>query len=380
MKVPDKIRSNLISHQVDLLRYEAGLRKDIRDMLVQLGRDLNTALVGAGLDTPRTDWQRARMRALADEAEAKIKETYGTISEAHLGEMEGLVEVSSAGVVTAINEALGADLLIKPKWTSEQLAKLVGNTLIEGAPSADWWDRQAQILTNAFSDTLRQGLLRGETIDQLRDRVIGMDLPGVDAVGKVDLRQVPAQGRGVIWEARRNAEALVRTSAISIAGEAHLAAYEANADIMAGYQWCSTLDARTTPICRALDGLRWDMDWNPIGHDFPYPGPTAHWGCRSFTLPVTKSWEELAREAHGNSRMAKELDKMGPGQRASMGGPVSGDLTFQGWFDGLPEAKQKEILGPKRYDSWVSGNLKFQDMVDQSGNPLTLEQLRAKSA
>ncbi|HLP30535.1 MAG TPA: phage minor head protein, partial [Geothrix sp.] len=368
MTIPDRIRSSILAHQVDLLRYEAGLRRDIRDMLIELGRDLNRALIGSGVDTPRTDWQRARMRSLSKEAEKVIQETFGTISEAHLGEMGGLVRVSSAGVVSAINEALGASIMVPPKWTAEQLAAIVGNTMIEGAPSATWWERQAHGLSEKFADTIRQGLLRGENIAQLRDRIMPLDIPGVDAVGKVDLRRIPAQGRGVIWDARRNAEALVRTSVISLAGEAHLSAYEANADIMAGYQWCSTLDSRTTPICRALDGLRWDMNFDPIGHGFPYPGPTAHWGCRSFTLPVTKTWEELAREAHGNSKLAKDLDKVEPGQRASMGGPVSGDLTYEGWFDTLKKAQQEDILGPKRYALWKQGKLAFQDMVDQTGN------------
>jgi SPP1 gp7 family putative phage head morphogenesis protein len=224
-------------------------------------------------------------------------------------------------------------------------------------------------------DTIRQGMLRGETISQLKGRVLGQNLPGVGAVGKVDLRKVPVVNRGPIWAARRNAEALVRTSVLSTANAAHLEAYRANADIMGGIEWLSTLDSRTTTQCRALDGLKWDMDGKPIGHEMPYPGPTAHWGCRSQTLPVTKTWEELARDAGGNTRLARELDKIPQGQRASMGGPVSGDLTYEAWLKDQPLAQQKAILGEGKWKLWSQGKLGFSDMIDQRGNPLSLKQL-----
>ena len=43
--VPDKIRSNIISHTVDIHRYEAGLRKKILRMIDQLGQDLVSQLI-----------------------------------------------------------------------------------------------------------------------------------------------------------------------------------------------------------------------------------------------------------------------------------------------------------------------------------------------
>lgn len=102
--------------------------------------------------------------------------------------------------------------------------------------------------------------------------------------------------------------------------------------------------------------------------------------CRCSILSVTKSWETLAKEAHGNSRLAKELDKMPPGNRASMGGPVSGNLRYEDWFNGQSEARQLEILGPGRLSLYKKGGLSFTDMIGQNGNPLTLKQLRKRYA
>jgi len=373
MPVPDRIRSNILNLAVDTHRYEAGLSQDVTDLLMELGQDLIKDLLGAGLDTPRTDWQRARLEALLKEAKTKIDESYGLISDTHQGELEGLIQVSGIGLTSAINDALGADVMVPPKWTASQLKAIASDTLIEGAPSSVWWNRQSTDLIQAFSDQMRQGMLRGETVTQLRNRIMGQNIRGVDAVGKVDLRKVPFLDRGPIWKARRNAEALVRTSVISVANAAHEDAYEANADILEGVSWCATLDPRTCASCAGLDGQEWKMEEN-------HPSPSLHWGCRCVLLPVTKSWEQLAREAHGNSTLAKELDKMPAGNRASMGKAVSADLTYTDWFDQQAPERQLEILGPNRLKLYQDGQIGFSDMISQSGNSITLDQLRAKVA
>lgn len=94
-------------------------------------------------------------------------------------------------------------------------------------------------------------------------------------------------------------------------------------------------------------------------------------------LPVTKSWEQLAREAHGNSTLAKKLDAMSPGTRASMDGQVSAKTTYEDWLSTRPEAMQRQILGPARYRLLESGKLKLADLTDMRGNELTLKELRA---
>ena len=369
--VPDKIRSNIISHTVDVHRYEAGLRRKITAMIDRLGQDLVSQITGAGLDTPRTAWQRARLSALLDEAGKTIGKSYEGVASEVSEEMKGLVQITGKGVVTACNDAFGASLMVPVKWTPELLAKLADETLVQGAPSAEWWARQGDGMAQAFSDQMRQGMLRGETVTQLRDRIMGQAIPGVDAVGKVDLRTIAKADRGIYYTARRNAEALVRTSVISTANAAHMAAFEANADIMEGVQWISTLDGRTCPSCAALDLKEWK--WGET-----HPIPSLHWSCRCSLAPATMSWEALAKEAHGNSRLAKELDKMTPGNRASMGGPVSGNLRYEDWFDRQSEARQLEILGPGRLSLYKKGGLDFRAMIGQDGNPLTLKQLEAR--
>ena len=44
---------------------------------------------------------------------------------------------------------------------------------------------------------------------------------------------------------------------------------------------------------------------------------------------------------------------------------------------GKPVAVQKEMLGAERWKVWRTGKLQFQDLLDQSGRPLSIEELRA---
>lgn len=345
--IPDRLHSVTIREALANARYEAGLRRDVLKMLQDLSAELLKELSGAGLHTPRTDWQRARLRDLLEVANRRISEVYGEVETVHSEGMAGLVEVSSDRIVAGYNKAIGADLLQTLDWSEAQLAKLSDNTLINGAPSAEWWGRQAEDLRRAFADQVRVGMLRGESLGQMLARV-----KNLDGIG------------------RANAENLVRTSAVSVANAAHMAAFEANSDIMGGVEWTATLDQRTCLACASMDQKTWEMGES-------HPVPALHFRCRCALVGVTKTWEQLAREAGGDTRLARELDQIDPGDRASMGGPVSGKYNFESWLKALPEADQRDILGDRKWEIWNRSGLTLSQMVDGTGRELSLKELRA---
>jgi SPP1 gp7 family putative phage head morphogenesis protein len=168
----------------------------------------------------------------------------------------------------------------------------------------------------------------------------------------------------------RSAETLVRTSVQSVANDTALEMYKENSDLVSGIQWVSTLDSRTSPICQALDGKRWDVNENPIGHGMSYPGGSAHWNCRSRVTPVVKSWAELGAKG--------KFKEVPDSTRASMDGQVSEKVSYEKWLKGKPKKVQEEALGVKKRKMWLKGELGFSDLVNQSGNPLTLTQLEKK--
>lgn len=353
MAVADDIAARLVRNQVNVLRYSAGVQRDVRAILAKLTADLKAEL--ARIDptaVKRTAYQRARLETLAQAAEEAIKTAYKEITKTATGDLKALASIQGHHVIDAVNGAVGANV-IGFGFTQEQIGAIVSDALIEGAPSAEWWAGQSDALRLDFVRAMRAGMLRGETVRDLGNRVLE-----------------------VMDTSRSRAEMLVRTSVVHTANAAHMAVFRDNGDVIKGIQWMSTLDTRTTPQCRGLDGKTWDLDLNPVGHSLPYPGPTAHWGCRSTQVPWLKSFEEMAQEAGSNTALGRALDQIDEGTRASMGGQVAGSLTYEGWLAGQPVAVQKQVLGPGRYELWKADKLTLAEMLDQRGNPLTLDELK----
>ena len=50
----------------------------------------------------------------------------------------------------------------------------------------------------------------------------------------------------------------------TVANDARLEVFRANGDILKGVMWLSTLDNRTSTVCRARSRLMWTLDGEPI--------------------------------------------------------------------------------------------------------------------
>jgi SPP1 gp7 family putative phage head morphogenesis protein len=354
--VNDKILDEITGHSVDLLRVDAGLRKEVLRELWKLEKSLIKELEAVSLDEiTRTSTQRRRLGALLKQTKGTIRTAYENIDKAEDNNLAKLAGIAERQAVSSINTAIKASTL-STGISKEMLESIAKNALIEGAPSSEWWSRQAGDMEIKFKDTIRQGMLRGETTAQ-----IVRNIRGTRANKYKD---------GFMHGKRRGAEALVRTSVQVIANEARLQTYKNNDDIVKGIEWVSTLDNRTSSICRTLDGKEWDNERKPVGHSIQFVGATAHWNCRSTQVPVLKSWEEL-----GAKGKFKEIPKS---TRASMDGQVSAKKNYEEWLKEKPTAFQKDVLGKGKWDLWQKGKLGFTDMVDQTGNEISLEVLRRK--
>jgi SPP1 gp7 family putative phage head morphogenesis protein len=355
--ISDKILDQITGHSVDLLRLDASLRKDVLKELKTLQKNLVEELEKQKLHLiKRTPFQMRRLEKMLKQTKTTIRSAYYKIDKLEDKQLAGLAKVAEAQAVSSINTALKVQTL-STGMSVEMLAAIATDTLIEGAPSKEWWGRQAGNLELKFKNTIRQGLLQGKTTDQIVQRVRGT--------------RANKFKDGIMEATRRQAEALVRTSVQVVANEARMRTYEANNDLVKGVEWVSTLDSRTSTTCQALDGLMWDNNRRPIGHDIDFPGATAHWNCRSSQISVLKGWGELGVDK-------KHLSKLPQGTRASMDGQVSKGLNYEDWLRSKPESFQKEALGVGKWKLWKKGKVGFTDLLDQSGNPLSLEQLQDK--
>ncbi|HET6527788.1 MAG TPA: hypothetical protein VFG39_03470, partial [Balneolaceae bacterium] len=164
-------------------------------------------------------------------------------------------------------------------------------------------------------------------------------------------------------KAKHHAEALARTGVIYTSNQSNNEFYRENADLIKNVNVVLTLDSRTCLTCFSY------AQENPYPLE-NHPTPPFHVNCRCTTVPVTKSWNELGID----------LDEAPKGTRASMSGQVPEDVTYLQWLKRQSADIQKEALGASRYRLWKQGDIEITSFVSDTGEILTLEQLRRKEA
>ena len=231
-----------------------------------------------------------------------------------------------------------------------------------GAVLGDWIEELRKNDKARTWRTILDGIISGETTDNIVRSVIGSpSLRYKDGVREVT---------------KRGIRTLVRTSINHATNVGRDQVWSSNQDLVKYVKWVSTLDTRTTPICRVRDGrvgpTSPDPDFRPPkGSKVLKPQmarPPAHPNCRSTTVAVTKSWKELGFD----------FDELDTGSRSSLDGRVPDDLTYFDWLTQTSKKNQIEALGETRYKLWKEGGLKVDKFQNDEGMLYTLEQLKAK--
>ena len=351
MSLNSILADDLRERAVFLARYDVTMRNRMVALLKQLERDVTRRMMDLDEFGELTAAGRQRMEAIIGWTRSTIANAYKGMNEASVEQLVNLARNEVKFVERSINQGVGVQLL-DTSVTPAGLAEIVSNTMIRGNPMEEWWAGQAVDLGRKFAAEMRIGMAAGETLSQLVQRVRGTSMNGFQD--------------GIMQTATRNAAALVRTAVQSVSNNTRMKVYKENSDVVGSLQHVSTLDDRTTDVCKARDGLRWTLDGEPIGHDMRFDQPPLHWNCRSTLIPVTKTWRE----------MGFDVDELTPAQRASMDGAVPADMTYEKWLKTKGEGFQDRVLGQEKAQMWRDGEITFRDLVDQTGRPLTLEELQ----
>lgn len=304
-------------------------------------------------------YSQIRLQALKKQIDEILNDIHSRVSTSLISSVRDTVATSAEVETSAFKRLLPAGLDV----TTPNIGVLVKASMIKpfnGAVLGDWINQLQQGDLDRTWKTILDGITTGETTDNIIRNVIG----------SADLRYKD----GVREVTRRGAQALVRTAITNAANEGRQGMWEDNQDLISCIRWVSTLDSRTTPICRSRDGhvgpVVPDPNWQPPpGAPLlqpPMVRPPAHANCRSTTVAVIRSWKELGFSV-------SELPK---GTRASMNGQVPEDMTYWDWFSKQSASIQKEVLGPGRYDLWKSGKIDVSEFVDDRGHVLTLDELK----
>ncbi len=353
----DALVDLFMERAIDLIRLEAGTRDKVWTLLKQLEADIVKAINTVDVrGVSRDGHQRNRLAKLLDIVRASIQATYRGVNTLMARELREIADIDGTWTANAINAATHMEFA-DSGVSRNFLSTLATDVLIQGAPTKEWWGRQAAGLASRFADEMRRGVALGENNSQLIDRVRGTTTQ-----------------RGLMDISRTSAERLVRSSVQTVANAAREATYAANTDLIKALQWHATLDTRTSIWCITRDGHQYEPtgDHEPLD-DGPawLEGPGAlHWGCRSTSIPILKSWRDLGIDA----------DEIPKTTRASMDGQAPEALNFETWLKKQTIARQNAVLGQGKADLWRAGKITFRDLLDQSGRPLTTEELRAKAA
>ena len=369
------LNDRTLSHAVTLERLKAGEVASIRRLLLRLERDLLNNLQRANL----TAFRRDRYERLLETTRQTIRRHYRTIRDTHAAKMTDLAGLETAWAVRSLNNTLSDPIgtyinFFAVGVSPQQLRAIVGNALIDKSPAATWWAKQAADLRGRFGRVVKSGLLRGigtpEIVRQVRQEVLEVS--------------------------RSQATALVRSSISAVAHEARLATYKEHSNVVASLRWSTTLDSRTSLICATRSNLRYSLEGEPIGHTLPWLGGPgkAHFMCRSQAVSNLRSWSEMAgrpitdgddetldmffqrrlREAGwSEERIARAQRNM----RSSIDGAVPVDTPFEDFLRGRSVEEQNRQLGVGKADLFRRGVVtNLSSLLDFSGNPLTLRQLR----
>ncbi|WFF39283.1 minor capsid protein [Moraxella nasibovis] len=156
---------------------------------------------------------------------------------------------------------------------------------------------------------------------------------------------------GILNTTTRNAQTIARTGTAIMASEAQQAFIRDNAGIIKGIKVLATLDRRTSPICRHLDGQFMPIDKAKY--------PPYHFNCRSSFEIVYDGYTP-------------------PKQRASEHGVVENQSYYE-WLKRQAPEYQDEVLGKTRGKLFRDGGMsveKFKSLqLDKNFTPLTLDEM-----
>ena len=358
--VNDLLASEAIRHAVQLQQYGNNVVRKIMAVLNRSDDRLFSELTQALQRLEPSSFTVERLESLLYSVRAVNSEAFKVVGKDLSDELRSFVEYEASYQQQALAALLPVQVSVATISAemaySAALARPFQGVLLKGV-----LDDLAAGKAKKIRQTIAQGYVESKTTDQ-----IIRELRGTKAKGYAD---------GFLQGTRRDVEAIARTALGHMAGVTQDRFVAANVDLIKAVRWSSSLDLKTSEICRVRDGRLYTPDAHkPIGHSIPWlSGPSrSHWRCRSHQTTVLKSYKELGIDI-------PEVVVEGK-TRASMDGQIPSDTTYGQWLKKQSAARQDEVLGPKRGALLRQGGLKLEDMYDSKGVYKTLDQMRTSDA
>lgn len=357
----EKLRDEYIAHAVWVSRYSTGVANRMVKILNESDAEIVARLLVAIDTLNATNFTMTRLESLLVSVRAANDQAVQSMMGSLSDELLSLAQHEAAYQLKLFDYAIPASVLdLHPlvSITPDALYAAAMSQPFQGRLLSEWATNLEADRINRISNAVRQGFLLGDTTEQIARKIRGHANRGYQD--------------GALQMSRANAASIAKTAVGHVAATARDQFTSANKDIIKGKQWLSTLDNRTTKMCRIRDRLKYTLDNKPIGHRIPYlSGPgKIHFCCRSTETFFLKSAEELGMDVRVITKSA----------RASMDGVVPGDTDYKEWFSRQSFERQKYIVGEKRARLIRDGGMSPDEFYTDKGEWLTLAQLRERDA
>lgn len=281
-------------------------------------------------------------------------ELYGDMQSKVADDLREFVKYETEFQVNSILKSYPIEMIVTTPAASQVYAAAMAQPF-QGRILKDWWKDQSAGIQKQFESAVRLGFLEGETLPQIGKRLKG--------VGDISKRQV---------------DTVIRTAINHVSQVARDKTVQENKNLFSHEEWVSTLDGRTSAICRSRDGETYEIGKGPR--------PPAHFNCRSLRVPVTKSWKQLGlSELYPDDRLnerpyvadTRKLKDIPKSDRDKLIGQTTAK-TYNEWLRAQPRYFVEDVLGKTKAKLYLDGGLSLDRFVSPQGKEFDLAQLRRR--
>jgi len=333
MSINDDILSRGLKERALLSLYEKKLDTDLTKVMSSHKKRLVNSTLKNG---------NKSVNALNRALTLETRKTYRKIYKKGISELKALANTSSKFHNNTLKESLGK------VYRSKVYTGLKVNDLIIN--SAGTYSEQIASISltqqRRIKDVVRKGMIDNLAVNKIAKNVgDSIDLPSAQL------------------------KTLSRTAITETSSNVSNATYKLNEDVIDGYQYVATLDSRTSMICGRLDGKVFRLD------DSRGVRPPQHFNCRSTTVPIVKSYEDIANTK--SSRISKrKLQRISKSKRASFNGQVASETNYAKFLSEQDDNFKLTVLGNKRrVEIFNTGKLKFTQFSTRDGELVSVGRL-----
>lgn len=398
----EKLFDDFVRQQVNIQRMSSGEVNRLLRTLNAADEELTGKIVsrlkmlkksGRSMDFTTKRYQ-AMIKELRKTRASVIKAIGKDIGQA----MNETVKIEIASSISILKNSVPVSInFASPGLTATR--ELVRDMPFGGANAMQTLEQWVTGLTTADSNrivsVLQAGMLQGETIPQIEQRLMmaqNMTKQNVDVIARTGINHASNTARGEV--------------------------FKENSDVLQALRWTSTLDGRTSPVCRYRSGRFGPADGTVNMEGVPQPHleppdatPPAHPRCRSLKIPILDTFKigdalpdrptvrdirtgrkrqiDFEKRARADARAegkrwseltGKQKSPYRRGVRQDWArknvGTVPGETTYNQWLRRQDAGFQDSVLGKTKGKMYRDNpDMTMANFVDRRGNELTLAEL-----